>query len=74
MNLIDLIKQRCNKPKVLRKGGQDLIQHFGKQEWKHHYGVENEDLNKEEHKKAELQTLMDPMLPNLVPQYNELFM
>lgn len=50
------------------------MQHFAKQEWKHHYGVENEDLNKEEHKKAELQTLMENMPPNLVPQYNELFM
>lgn len=50
MNLIDLIKPRCKKPKIFKKGEQSIIEHVQKAENRHHYSVENEDIDKEEHK------------------------
>ena len=74
MSLIDLIKPRCKKPKIFRRGELQIIRHVSDPRFKDDYSNENEDLDKEEHKQAELQTLMENMPPNLIPQYNELFL
>ena len=54
MSLIDLIKPRCSKPKMFRLGEQRIIDHVSDPAFAQDYSTENEDLDKKEHKLAEL--------------------
>ena len=76
MNLIELCSPRCSKPKIFAKGKQSVLEHTHKVEFRDVYDKDTDDLvgARKEHMDAELQTLMVPMPPNLVPQYTEIFM
>ena len=52
------------------------MEHTHKDEFRDVYDKDTDDLvgARKEHMDAEQQTLMDPMPPNLVPQYTEIFM
>ena len=54
MSLIDLITPRCKKPKIFRKGEQQIINHVSDPRFAKDYNDETEDLDKKEHMQAEM--------------------
>ena len=68
----DWIEPGCKKPKIFRNHKLKILDHYT--QYRDDYGERDPIADKHEHYEAEKQTLMAPMPPHLVPQYNELFM